>query len=96
MSSFGQLIKESREKRGLTVRSLAEAIGKSPGYVSRIEVRGEIPSIELVLELAKALRGSVEEFLESAKRDSIDKATNEVESKYQDVIALYRKGKKDA
>ena len=52
MTSFGILIKQSRENRGLTVRALADAIGKSPGYISRIEVRGEIPSVELVVELA--------------------------------------------
>jgi transcriptional regulator with XRE-family HTH domain len=63
MGSFGILIKRSRENRGLTVRALADAIGKSPGYISRIEVRGEIPSVELVVELATALGGDAERFL---------------------------------
>ena len=96
MSSFGILIKQSRETRGLTVRALADAIGKSPGYISRIEVRGEIPSVELVVELATALGGDAEQFLECAKNDSMERATNEVETKYQDALALFRKGKHDA
>ena len=95
MADFGVLIKRSREKLGLTVRALAEAIGKSPGYISRIEVQGEIPSVELVVELAAALHGDVEEFLESAKNDSMARVTNEVETKYQDALALYRKGKRN-
>lgn len=96
MTNFGILIKQSRENLGLTVRALADAIGKSPGYISRIEVRGEIPSVDLVVELATALEGNAEHFLECAKNDSMERATNEVESKYQDALALYRKGKQDA
>lgn len=96
MSSFGILIKQTRENRGLTVRALADAIGKSPGYISRIEVRGEIPSVELVVELATALGGDAERFLECAKNDSMERATHEVETKYQDALALFRKGKHDA
>ncbi len=96
MTDFGLLIKRTREQQGLTVRALAEAIGKSPGYVSRIEVQGEIPSVELVVELATALGGDAERFLECAKNDSMERATNEVETKYQDALALFRKGKHDA
>lgn len=96
MTNFGILIKQSRENLGLTVRALADAIGKSPGYISRIEVRGEIPSVDLVVELATALEGNAEQFLECAKNDSMERATSEVESKYQDALALYRKGKHDA
>ncbi len=95
MGSFGILIKQSRENRGLTVRALADAIGKSPGYISRIEVRGEIPSVELVVELATAFGGDAERFLERAKNDSMERATNEIETKYQDALALFRKGKHD-
>jgi transcriptional regulator with XRE-family HTH domain len=96
MSTFGILIKQSRENRGMTVRALADAIGKSPGYISRIEVRGEIPSVDLVVGLAKALEGDVERFLECAKTDSMERATNEVETKYQEALALFRQGKHDA
>ena len=96
MSSFGILIKQSRENCGLTVRALADAIGKSPGYISRIEVRGEIPSVELVVELATALGGDAERFLDCAKNDPMERVTNEVETKYQDALALFRKGKHDA
>ncbi len=95
MASFGILIKQSRENRGLTVRALADAIGKSPGYISRIEVRGEIPSVELVVELATVLKEDAERFLECAKSDSMERATNEVETKYQDALALFRKGKRN-
>ena len=88
MAGFGVLIKRSRENLGLTVRALADAIGKSPGYISRIEVQGEIPSVDLVVELAAALEGNVEEFLESAKNDSMARAVREVEAKYRDALSL--------
>jgi transcriptional regulator with XRE-family HTH domain len=96
MGSFGILIKQSRENRGLTVRALADAIGKSPGYISRIEVRGEIPSVELVVELATALGGDASRCVLCQKHDSMERATNEIETKYQDALALFRKGKHDA
>jgi transcriptional regulator with XRE-family HTH domain len=86
MADFGTLIKRTREQKGLTVRALAEAIGKSPGYVSRIEVQGEIPSVELVAELATALGGDVELFLQSAKKDSMARVTHEVEAKYEKAL----------
>jgi hypothetical protein len=54
MNSFGILIVRSCEHCGLTARALASSIKKSPGYISRSEVRGEIPSVELVFELAFA------------------------------------------
>jgi hypothetical protein len=34
--------------------------------------------------------------LECAKNDSMERATNEIETKYQDALALFRKGKHDA
>jgi transcriptional regulator with XRE-family HTH domain len=86
MADFGTLIKRTREQTGLTVRALAEAIGKSPGYVSRIEVQGEIPIVELVAELATALGGDVELFLQSAKNDSMARVTHEVETKYEEAL----------
>lgn len=40
---------------------------KSPGYVSKIEARGEIPSPEMIIKLADALEADIGELFELAK-----------------------------
>lgn len=50
MSLF-RTLRELRTSRGMTVQEVADAIGKTAGYVSRIE-RNEIPSAALLCRLS--------------------------------------------
>ncbi len=92
--SFAHKIRELRNIKKWSVYELAEAIGKSPGYVSKIEARGEIPSPEMISKLAEALKANVKELFELAKKDKSEQLTQSINRKYDHGYALYRKSKK--
>ena len=93
--SFAQKIKELRKAKGWSVYDLASAIGvKSPGYVSKIEARGEIPSPEMIATLASALDADARELFELAKKDKSQQLAQSINRKYDEVYALYRKSRK--
>lgn len=54
MVTFGEYIKRYREIYHLTVRDLAIMVKISPGYITKIETIGLIPSPKVVKNLAKA------------------------------------------
>ncbi|MEN6458197.1 MAG: helix-turn-helix transcriptional regulator [Thermoguttaceae bacterium] len=69
---FGERIRELRKAKNLGQRALAELIGVSHTYVSKIENEkldfGEYPSEELICEIAKALGADADELLMLAKK----------------------------
>jgi transcriptional regulator with XRE-family HTH domain len=94
--SFAQKIRELRRARRWSVYDLAGRIGvKSPGYVSRIEARGEIPSPDMISKLADALKADAKELFELAKKDKRNQLTQSINKKYDEGYTLYRKGKKN-
>lgn len=93
MSPLGETIRNLREKAGLTVRALAAALEKSPGYISRVEGRGEIPSPELLCKIADQLGVSPEKLLELAKQIQLERTAEDIEAKQRNALNLYRKGK---
>ena len=94
MGEFGKRIFELRMAKGLTIRSLAELLGKSPGYLSRVETKDEIPAAELICQLADALGTSPEPLLELAKVDLIRRTEQQIEKKSSEALQLYRRGNK--
>lgn len=52
---FGARLKELREQRGETVRSLADLVETSFTYISDLEHGRKVPSLSMVLRLAAAL-----------------------------------------
>lgn len=64
---FGQRLRELRTGKSLSQRALAQVIGVSHTYVSKIETGnldfGDFPSKELILKLAKALEADADELL---------------------------------
>ena len=93
-TTFGRRIKKLRNRKGWSVYKLAKAIGKSPGYVSKIEARGEIPSPEMISALAVALNAEAKELFELAKREKSEQLTQTVEKRYNEGLELYRKAKR--
>ena len=93
MNAFSERLRTLRVDAGLSVRGLAERIGKTPGYVSRIEARGEIPSPELICELARELGVRPEELLDLAKKSHLEKAAQTIEEKQRTALNLFRKAK---
>lgn len=80
--------------RGDTVRQFADRIGKTPGYVSRMEVRGEIPSPELLCEIAEIHKVRPEELLQLAKQSQLEKVEKLIDGKQASALSLHRKENK--
>jgi XRE family transcriptional regulator, regulator of sulfur utilization len=53
---MGTVIREAREKRAMTQTALAKAAGITRIYVAKIEAGEKVPSIPILLKLAKALK----------------------------------------
>ncbi len=62
----GELVRDLRKARGLTLQSLADAIGRSVGYVSQIERNLSVISIPVLKEIADALGVSINWFFQGA------------------------------
>lgn len=91
---LGDRLKELRTTAGLSVREAAKLIGKSPGYLSRVETRGEIPAPELLIAIAQAYAADAEELLREAKQDYMERVEQEIDSKQQRALAVFRKEKR--
>ena len=82
VTPFAREIKRLRAERGLTVRDLASALGKSVAYLAKIEVGGEIPTPELVCAIARELGASQPEMLRLAKDARVSSVTREIGRQY--------------
>lgn len=92
---FGIRIKEARKRKKWSVYELADAIYvKSPGYISRIEGRGEIPGPEMIVKLAEALEIDIDELFRIAAAEKSCEASRIIKDRYENALALYRKTKK--
>jgi transcriptional regulator with XRE-family HTH domain len=59
---IGQMVKELRLKRGLTLEEMAERSGCTPGFVSQLENNKAAPSITTLYSIAEALGVNVIDF----------------------------------
>lgn len=89
-SPLGKRLRELRKRSGLSVREMAARLGKSPGYVSRIEARGDVPSAELLCNIAEVHEVKAERLLELAKRSQLERLELELEAKYAGVLVKYQ------
>lgn len=94
MTALSERLRQLREDHGYKVREFAELIEKTPGYVSRIEGRGEIPSAELLCTIAEVYKIAPEGLLQLAKESQLERTERDIDAKYASVLALYRKEKK--
>ena len=61
LSSFGHLLKEFRLYRGMTQKTLAQAINVNGSYIARLEMDDRRPSRRVVLDVAQAMELSPED-----------------------------------
>jgi transcriptional regulator with XRE-family HTH domain len=94
MNALSQRLRELRQRHGYSVRKLADLLDRTPGYVSRIEGRGEIPSPELLCRIAEVYRVDPKELLELAKRSQLEQTEKNIDEKQASALTLYRKGKR--
>jgi transcriptional regulator with XRE-family HTH domain len=89
-----QRLRDLREKAGLGLREAAKKLRISPGYLSRIEGRGEIPAPELLCRMAGEYGCDVEELLELAKQAQLKAVEQQIDSKQSEALKLFRRSKK--
>lgn len=75
VSKIGEFLKEQRQASALSLRQLSELAGVSNPYLSQIERGLRKPSAEVLNQLAKALRISVEQLYVQAGLMSAESAT---------------------
>jgi transcriptional regulator with XRE-family HTH domain len=57
MQRFGEKLRILRERRGMTQRDLAYALGYvTSGYISEVETNKKKPSLDLVLKVAQVFQ----------------------------------------
>ena len=56
MKSFGEIIREARQKKGIKVFELAERIGVNPVYITQIEKHNKLPSPYVARSIAFILK----------------------------------------
>ncbi len=61
---FGQLLRATRRTHHMGLAELAEKVGIGPKHLGRVERGEKLPSFELIIALANALRVSPSEFFE--------------------------------
>jgi len=94
MNQLGKHLRQLRQEKNLTVRELAIGIGKSAGYVSRIEVRHEVPSPELLCIIAAFFDVAPEPLMEMAKETQLQRVVEDIDAKHEEALSLYRKKSK--
>lgn len=98
--TFGRRIKELRQKKDWSVYDLAGKLRNekgqpmTAGYISKIEVRGEIPSPDIIAQLADVLGAKAEDLFELAKQEKTRELKERLDQKFNDALTLYRKSKK--
>lgn len=90
-SRLGDYIRESREQSEefRSLRHFADALGKSPSWVSKVERNLEVPGMETLLQIATLLKVNPDELLKRADRldPAVEKALIE---RYTEVSVLLR------
>lgn len=67
--TFGKLLRSLRNEAGVGLRELARLIGKSPGYISDVELDNvSPPSEEIIVNISKALSTDKKVLLSKAKK----------------------------
>ncbi len=70
--SLAEVIKENREKLGISIRELARLIDVSAPFLSDIELGRRFPSDEVLVRIAKTLKTPLEELKQHDTRVSIN------------------------
>jgi chromosome partitioning protein len=82
VTPFARELKRLRAEHGLTVRELSSRVGKSVGYIGKIEVKGEVPTPEFVQKIATTFGQDTRLLLELARKSLIMQAQRQIHSKY--------------
>jgi transcriptional regulator with XRE-family HTH domain len=90
MGKLADRVKAQRLQLKIGVREFAERLAVSPGYISRIEVRDEIPSPELICKIGDLLGVELEELLALAKDDVLARTKEDLNQRHTEALRLHR------
>ena len=83
--ALGFAIKEARKKRGLTREQVGAMIEIDPRYLTKIENKGQHPSLQVLYDLVSLLNVSVDEFflptdnmIKSSRRRQLEEKINQL------------------
>jgi len=82
VTPFGREVKRLRVERGLTARDLATKLGKSVGYIGKIEVEGEVPTPDLISELARVFGEEAQALFSLANESVLTRLKQEIDRRY--------------
>jgi transcriptional regulator with XRE-family HTH domain len=68
---FGQAMKRLREKRGMTQEALAHEAAITSSYTGQVERGQRVPSLTVILKIARALKVDAGELLSIFSYDAI-------------------------
>lgn len=85
----GERIKRRRQEQGLTLRDLAERIGMTAGYLSRVENQQITPSLDALQAIATALHVPMFFFLDSTATEPVVRANNRRQLSFPDSHLAY-------
>lgn len=89
VTRFAREVKRLRADRGLTIRDLAAKLGKSVGYLGKIEVQGEIPTPEFTVQLARALQIEPAVLLRLAKEARLSSIAADIHREYTAALSAH-------
>jgi transcriptional regulator with XRE-family HTH domain len=78
--TLGERIKKLRHEANLSLRQLAEKVGKTPPFISDVELGRRYPSEGVLEEIAKALKADIEDLKKLDTRDSVPLVKKMVEN----------------
>jgi chromosome partitioning protein len=93
VTPFGRELKRLRAEHGLTVRDLSSRIGKSVGYIGKIEAQGEVPNPELIRKIADLFRSDPQPLLALARESRLAEAERNIGLKYSGEASQSSSGK---
>jgi len=79
-TTLGEKIKQLRQAADLSLRQLAEKVGKTPPFISDIELGRRYPSDQVLEDMAKVLRVDAADLKKFDTRDSIPAVKRMVET----------------
>jgi transcriptional regulator with XRE-family HTH domain len=68
---FGDAMKRLREKRGFTQEALAHEAGITSSYAGQVERGQRVPSLTVILKIARALKVDASELLSVFSYDTL-------------------------
>lgn len=86
---FGERIRRRRQEQGLTLRELAERIGMTAGYLSRVENQQITPSLDALQSIATALHVPMFYFLDSTTSEPVVRAGTRRQLSFPDSHLAY-------